>query len=268
MAIGDAKAIIDKMCYAVTLAWPMVLLAAVICKANGDLSAFVPSNRKGCGGVPRSFLVGTAVSKRASDRFLLTSARAKPSSSAGVGGVDVVNLVSTEDIIQLGKDVGVDLSFTTLGPGFRAVARSSSDDSQVLGYVEGFLRPGGQIVHMDKMEISRKAVVRARKENPEVTGPDALGLGLLLGYLCLLHGKSKGCTATEFLAIDDEEFQHKRLVKYYQLQGFKVIRYVGEDVKNIPDRLIWGGCGTLMREEVIVLLEKWTKRLFRTLKKL
>mmetsp|Transcript_51901 Transcript_51901/g.155771 ORF Transcript_51901/g.155771 Transcript_51901/m.155771 type:complete len:114 (+) Transcript_51901:1033-1374(+) len=74
--------------------------------------------------------------------------------------------------------------------------------------------------------------------------------------------KSNGLSKAEFLAIDDEEFQHKRLVRYYQIMGFKVFRYVGEDVRNIPDRLIWGGCGTLMGEDVMVLLAKWTKKLF------
>jgi len=76
-----------------------------------------------------------------------------------------------------------------------------------------------------------------------------------------LLGQENGCSIAEFLAIDDEEFQHKRLVRYYRRVGFQVVKYVGEDVSNIPDRLVWGGCGTLMKEEIPVLVEKWSNLL-------
>ena len=170
-----------------------------------------------------------------------------------------------EEIIKYGEDVGVKISLSTLGPGYRAVARAAHDEEQIIGYVEGFLRPGGTILHLDKMEVWKKAVDRARKENPEgyKNGGNVFGVGYLLGYLCLLHGKENGCIDAEFLAIDDEEYQHKRLVRYYKNIGFKVIKYVGEDVGDIPARLVWGGCGTLMREKVDALLEKWTKNLFQ-----
>jgi hypothetical protein len=58
------------------------------------------------------------------------------------------------------------------------------------------------------------------------------------------------------------EFQHKRLVKYYKLNGFKVVKYVGEDLLSVPDRLIWGGCGTLMREDIQILLQKFSDKLW------
>lgn len=188
-------------------------------------------------------------------------AAATKDSKPTIGG----KLATSEEIIKYGEDVGVKISLSTLGPGYRAVARAVHDEEQIIGYVEGFLRPGGTILHLDKMEVWKKAVDRARKENPDgfKNGGNVFGIGLLLGYLCLLHGKENGCVDAEFLAIDDEEYQHKRLVRYYRNSGFKVIKYVGEDIGDIPDRLVWGGCGTLMREKVDVLLEKWTKNLFQ-----
>ena len=63
-------------------------------------------------------------------------------------------------------------------------------------------------------------------------------------------GIENGCTEAEFLAIDDEDFQHKRLVRFYKNSGFKIIKYVGEDFQSIPDRMVWGGCGTLMRGNI------------------
>jgi hypothetical protein len=102
-----------------------------------------------------------------------------------------------------------------------------------------------------------------RDEPPPILhlGGISFGVGLLMGYQCLLYGKARGCTTAEFLAIDDAPKQHKRLVKYYQRVGFRIVKYVGDDWKDVPDRLVWGGCGTLMTEDIDVLLEKWSKLL-------
>jgi hypothetical protein len=133
----------------------------------------------------------------------------------------------------------------------------------ILGYVEGFVRPAGQILHLDKMQVFQPVVERVKAQVPNSLdfGGVSFGIGLLMGYKCLLHGKEKGCQIAEFLAIDDREFQHKRLVRYYKRVGFKVVKYVGEDVRDIPDRLVWGGCGTLMKEEISILVDKWVKTL-------
>jgi hypothetical protein len=160
--------------------------------------------------------------------------------------------------------VNVTLSWSTLGPGFRVVARAAHNESLILGYVEGFVRPLGQILHLDKMEVFQPMVKKARRELPDNAlnfGGVSFGLGLVMGYRCLLHGHLQGCSVAEFLAIDDEAFQHKRLVRYYQRAGFQIVKYVGDDFKDIPDRMVWGGCGTLMREDMDVLSYKWTQLL-------
>lgn len=164
------------------------------------------------------------------------------------------------DLDDFAASQGVVLSLTTLGPGYRAIARSTQNETQILGYVEGFIRPTGKLLHLDKMEIFRPMVKRVRVENPAFNGGGTiLGVGLLLGYMCVLHGKKQGnCVKAEFLAIDDEDFQHKRLVRYYKNAGFDVIKYVGEGFQDVPDRLMWGGCGTLLRKDVDTLLSFWT----------
>jgi len=168
-----------------------------------------------------------------------------------------------EDLDDYASKVGVVLSWSTLGPGYRAVARAAHNESLVLGYVEGFVRPSGQILHLDKMEIFQPMIQKARTEQPESLdfGGVGFGLGMLMGYRCLLHGQEQGCSVAEFLAIDDEDFQHRRLVRYYQQAGFKIVKYVGDDFQDIPDRLVWGGCGTLMREDMKILLGKWSRLL-------
>jgi hypothetical protein len=168
-----------------------------------------------------------------------------------------------EQLEEYSSRQGVILSLTTLGPAYRAIARAKHNETQIMGYIEGFVRPGNKLLHLDKMEVFRKMVKLARAENPNEFkgGGTKLGVGLLLGYLCLLHAHDQGCIEAEFLAIDDEPFQHKRLVKYYRLSGFEFVRYVGDDFKSIPDRLVWGGCGTLLRKDINYLLRYWSSLL-------
>ena len=102
---------------------------------------------------------------------------------------------------------------------------------------------------------------KAKVTNPEgfKNGGQVFGVSLLLGYTCMLFAQEKKCTLAEFLAIDDEAFQHKRLVRFFKRAGFKPIRYVGEDLSSVPDRLVWGGCGTLMNQDISTLMERWSK---------
>jgi hypothetical protein len=169
------------------------------------------------------------------------------------------------EITDFASRNGVVLKFTTVGPGYRCVAASRVDPGNVLGYVEGFVRPGRRILHADKMEIFGGGVGAARRAGGEFDGGGTfLGPGLLIAYVCCLHGRDCGCTTAEFLAIDDAEFQHKRLVRYYKMAGFREVRYVGEELRDIPDRLVWGGCGTLMTEDIDVILAKWTRIIRRS----
>lgn len=169
-------------------------------------------------------------------------------------------IADIEEITTFASNNGVDLQFTTAGPGYRGVALAQNDPENILGYIEGFIRPGGKILHADKMEIFKSATNAARREEGSFSGGGTfLGPGLLIAFVCLLHGKESGCETTEFLAIDDAEFQHKRLIRYYKTAGFDEVRYVGEELKDIPDRLVWGGVGTLMREDIDKILIKWTK---------
>jgi hypothetical protein len=182
--------------------------------------------------------------------------------SSSVDGSTTTSLSvwTQSDLDDFAASQGVVLSLTTLGPGYRAIARSTQNETQILGYVEGFIRPTGKLLHLDKMEVFRPMVKRVRLENPTFNGGGTnIGVGLLLGYMCVLHGKEQGsCVTAEFLAIDDADFQHKRLVRYYKNAGFDVIKYVGEGFQEIPDRLMWGGCGTLLRQDVDTLLNFWT----------
>jgi hypothetical protein len=208
--------------------------------------------RRGGGGMGNALAVAGATSTRTSTSMSMSSS---PSSIAEI-----------EEITDFASRRGIELKFTTRGPGYRSVASSRSDPSNVLGYVEGFVRPTGRILHADKMEIFKGALNSARRSEDGMFdgGGTFLGPGLLIAYVCLLHGRECGCVAVEFLAIDDAEYQHRRLIRYYKMAGFREVRYVGEELRDIPDRLVWGGCGTLMTEDIDTILTKWTRIIRRS----
>jgi hypothetical protein len=223
----------------------------------------------GVGGIGFASAFTTAVkttSSRPSNGKSTTQREASDGTTTTEDG-NIWTLQQLEDY-ALDETINVVISFTTFGPGYRAVARAKHDESIVLGYVEGFLRPTQpKLLHLDKMEIFQPVLERVRRTHPNTLnfGGVNIGLGLVMGYRCLLYAAEKKRTIAEFLAIDDEDFQHKRLVRYYRYAGFKVVKYVGDDAKDIPDRLVWGGCGTLMKQDIPVMMAKWTS-LFEMMK--
>lgn len=220
--------------------------------------------------VPTSLLVWIALAFLVRGIIAFVPGRAYDfrSRRSGLVSSTTGNIWDRERLMDYASKEGIILSLSTLGPGFRALARAKHNQTQILGYGEGFFRPGGSVLHLDKMEVFKKMIQKASLENPGEFrgGGTLLGVGQLLGYICLLHGQENGYHIGEFLAIDDEENQHRRLVQYYKRSGFKVVKYVGEGLGDIPDRLVWGGCGTLMREEIDTLLEKWTRAFEKSLR--
>mmetsp|Transcript_14114 Transcript_14114/g.20154 ORF Transcript_14114/g.20154 Transcript_14114/m.20154 type:complete len:249 (+) Transcript_14114:92-838(+) len=217
---------------------------------------YVPSHRMESLELPHKIGSGASFQQL----FTSTSILSSPTN------IDRPTSLSNEDLEDYARSVGVTLTFSSLGPAYRVVARAKHDESLILGYCEGFIRPGREILHVDKLEVWKKALEMARKESPTdfKNGGQVFGISLLLGSRSLLYAKEAGCKVAEFLAIDDEEFQHKRLVRFFKRAGFKRIRYVGDDLASVPDRLVWGGCGTLMNNEIETLLSFWKKILFET----
>jgi hypothetical protein len=99
-------------------------------------------------------------------------------------------LWTVDQLEDYSAQTGVVISFTTFGPGYRAVARAKHDETLVLGYVEGFVRPTGRILHMDKMEVYQPMLEKAKRQVPDAFdfGGISFGISLLMGYRCLLHG--------------------------------------------------------------------------------
>ena len=63
------------------------------------------------------------------------------------------------------------------------------------------------------------------------------------------------------LAIYDTEGYSKKLVRYFKIIGFKVVKEVGSSPIDLFLRLIWGGAGTLMRGDCSFVLNNMKEKL-------
>ncbi len=73
--------------------------------------------------------------------------------------------------------------------------------------------------------------------------------------------EKKASNKARLLAIFDSEGYSKKLVRYFKLIGFKVVKEVGSSPIDLLLRLVWGGAGTLMTGECNSLLKKLEKKL-------
>ena len=63
------------------------------------------------------------------------------------------------------------------------------------------------------------------------------------------------------LAIYDSEGYSKKLVRYFKIIGFKIVKEVGSSPIDLFLRLVWGGAGTLMNGDCFHILKKIEKTL-------
>jgi hypothetical protein len=73
--------------------------------------------------------------------------------------------------------------------------------------------------------------------------------------------EKKSSKKARLLAIFDSEGYSKKLVRYFKLMGFKIVKEVGSSPVDLFLRLVWGGAGTLMTGECNSILKKLKKKL-------
>ena len=73
--------------------------------------------------------------------------------------------------------------------------------------------------------------------------------------------EKKSSNKARLLAIFDSEGYSKKLVRYFKLIGFKIVKEVGSSPLDLLLRLVWGGAGTLMNGGCIYILKKLEKKL-------
>lgn len=74
--------------------------------------------------------------------------------------------------------------------------------------------------------------------------------------------EKKSSNKARLLAIFDSEGYSKKLVRYFKLMGFKIVKELGSSPTDLFLRLVWGGAGTLMSGECLNILNKLEKKLY------
>ena len=73
--------------------------------------------------------------------------------------------------------------------------------------------------------------------------------------------EKKNSNKARLLAIYDTEGYSKKLVRYFKIIGFKVVKEVDSSPIDLFLRIVWGGAGTLMKGDCFNILKKLEKKL-------
>ena len=73
--------------------------------------------------------------------------------------------------------------------------------------------------------------------------------------------EKKNINKVRLLAIYDTEGYSKKLVRYFKIIGFKIVKEVDSSPIDLFLRLVWGGAGTLMGGDCFYILKKVEKKL-------
>ncbi|CAN0459231.1 unnamed protein product, partial [Phaeothamnion confervicola] len=198
--------------------------------------------------------------------------------------------LTIKDLEEYCRPWGVTLEVTKALAFYRIVANArnvATGREDMVGYSTGFT--AGELLHLDTVQIRRKnglltapddvggatgssdrsvgdssggsnssAPAAARRDIPWTRVTETgFQLGAVLGCYAMRYGFDRGCRRAELLAINDYDSQHRRLVRYYRIGGFRAVREVGDGVASFGDRLVWGGPGTLMEVDIGTFLRRW-----------
>ncbi len=72
--------------------------------------------------------------------------------------------------------------------------------------------------------------------------------------------EKKSIKKARLLAIFDSEGHSKKLVRYFRIIGFTILKEVGSSPFDLFLRLVWGGAGTLMEGDCLSILKKIEKK--------
>ena len=73
--------------------------------------------------------------------------------------------------------------------------------------------------------------------------------------------EKKNSKKARLLAIYDTEGYSMKLIRYFKIIGFEIVKEVGSSPLDLFLRLVWGGAGTLMKGDCFHILNKIEKKL-------
>tara|TARA_Y100001978_G_scaffold107571_1_gene96147 strand:- start:1090 stop:1599 length:510 start_codon:yes stop_codon:yes gene_type:complete len=122
------------------------------------------------------------------------------------------------------------------------VARITNNYVKIFGEIKGWTIPNKNGLQLDTLRILR--------DSPEYVSE------LIWATAMAWALEQTICENATLLAIYDEDGYSKKLVRYFRLIGFTVVKEVGSSPSDLLLRLIWGGAGTLMKGNCKKILNK------------
>lgn len=127
------------------------------------------------------------------------------------------------------------------------VARPLSEGrAEWLGELKGWALPQTEGLRLDTL--------RVQGDRSQGAAP------LLMGAACAWALECTPCRRARFLAIHDNDRQHRRLVRYFRGLGFEPVRELGSAPADWGPRLLWGGSGLLMEGDCAKTLQRCARR--------
>jgi hypothetical protein len=165
------------------------------------------------------------------------------------------------EIDEYAKICGLRIKCTENALSLRLDAFPLNDDINAIGYLTAFIRPIPLgLLQLDTIQVkNRRQNLGFKRELWTVDGP---GISFIMGSYALRWASDKGCNEAELLAVNDSERMEAILVKLYESFGLKIIRKVGDDLASVPDRLLWGAVGTLMKLDINKFFSEWTPKFY------
>jgi len=117
---------------------------------------------------------------------------------------------------------------------FRVVVAETIDTKRikVLGEMKGWAYNKEKGLQLDTMQVRPSS--RA-------------GVGSLIWAATMAWAlENTSCRYARLLAVNDEDQYHSKLLRYFRLRGFVVVKEVGSSALDLPLRTVWGGAGSLM----------------------
>ena len=126
------------------------------------------------------------------------------------------------------------------------VAKQNKTYIKILGEMKGWTFPNKNGLQLDTMKVL--------KDSPPLVSE------LIWATTMAWALENTSCKGARLLAIYDQEGYSKKLVRYFRIIGFRIVKEVGASPPDLILRLIWGGAGTLMKGDCKIILKKIEKK--------
>uniref|UniRef100_A0A6T8JDT5 Uncharacterized protein n=1 Tax=Hemiselmis andersenii TaxID=464988 RepID=A0A6T8JDT5_HEMAN len=246
-------------------------IALILCCLPASSSFLLPAAPSLSHSVEASFCPSQRLARPRPTSVRSSTARRLPASTPVFMAESPI--FTCEEVEEAANQCGMTISINFLGPYYRAVIRTLPAPGKEKGKAVGFTT-GTMILDLLRQDTMRVSSVnngnlvsrerlRKLKAERDWRVPTVYGVSLILGAYVGAYAFDKGCKTAELLAIKDDERQHAVLVRHYQRLGLKVVKILNNDIVCVPDKLIWGGEGSLMSVDIQTFLEKHTAEINR-----